>query len=344
MKDNVALILLAIPLTILIWVGARYYVNPGEPTDWTPINLERPISKEKSTSSKESDTGNGQEQEQQDEQVASDDSVEKPQVSQKQHAKNQDPSTTSAQPDDLLQVGKQNQPTTQPSNNDATQMNLGENKQTQEAHTDDAPEGEKQTNEHSTQGNSQQRAQNQSAQKSTVLLEDLFTENAADQLLFAEDAAAQETRVVDDQGEVDTPEKHTISPTAPSKQDDANSTLQLAEQTPVIEVYNNLGQEHGITAIFGSLNKTCVSEFGYATTVDVHFTTNTAAIKSNSMTELDSIIELYHNCQQAQVSIFHAVSIDSSNKSLQQRRLDEVKYHLQHMRVAKTDIVLPERL
>ena len=74
------------------------------------------------------------------------------------------------------------------------------------------------------------------------------------------------------------------------------------------------------------------------TTVGVLFRPESAAIKGASLSQLDKLTSLFKNCEAGSRMLLlqHPEKQDNSNKTLRQRRQDEVKYYLLQHSVPKT--------
>lgn len=114
--------------------------------------------------------------------------------------------------------------------------------------------------------------------------------------------------------------------------------------------------EHQFNVIIASADPTCVDTYGNS---DIAFTNNTAALKSKSISALESIVDIYHQCRKNRITIRTAGQNASSfqkgvltasseilaaiiSRSLLRRREDRVKYYLLHMRFDMRSIRLPD--
>ena len=105
-----------------------------------------------------------------------------------------------------------------------------------------------------------------------------------------------------------------------------------------------IASEHGASVTLLAGDTECRAQIGEGMLVRVAYRAGTAAIRSGSLTELEQIINSYHACRDRTIRIEKTEITKKAAPSLQQRRLDEVRYYLIHMRVAKSDIQLAETL
>lgn len=336
MKDNVTIILYAIPLTLLIWLGIRFYFNPGEPTPWIPAPTAK-VSTGKEERSSETDP--------EVEYVESAAASKNRLLEEIRDDKNKDNALQDAQLGDSIARAATQKTGKKPPDNPPAEEQDEEKPKTNESKKADAnqqkpgkkaseqPKSNKQKtaqqdeNDEQVDDNSaeqQQAPANSDSQNDSVEIDHMFKDNSEEENSEVENNGSTKNE-------------------ASSEQDDSNNQTTVVEQTQTEVDYDSLGEEHGITTNFVSTNDQCENKLEDSTTiVEVQFRVETSSIKGDSLTELAAIIDLYHSCKKSLVVLSHAVAIDSSNKSLQRRRLDEVRYHLQHMRVVKTDISLPE--
>ena len=328
MKDNTPLILLAIPMTILLWLGARFYVNPGKPAPWNLAELKRAstpsagailLTPQPLTSAKSADQNGSQ-----------------PEDAKKSAHDNKESAQRSSE-NSASQTDKKNQHAT-PNNGNVVST------------TADQPVQEKLAAETAVPSGVPQVVKDPFKSVASVLDENLFADPLAEQPpqvnlnpgeteISADSSNGYGTNLTEQNPKQTSDITRTQS--VQVEINEMNSATDTDTNTEVQQL-RDIGPEHALTATFATQIQGCVNELTSPAVVEINFSKRTAAIKSESLAKLDDIIQLYHQCGQGEISLYHAIPIDSNNKSLQRRRQDEVKYHLRHMQVATTDIVLPE--